>query len=93
LWENEIAHDDDRAGRSLGAKTSSREQGPSFDLVGTLQMIVVCETREAKRTTCWSDSSPAGCTSIQITMTLSDMSDPLSLLSTHSLFCFIDGMD
>jgi hypothetical protein len=27
-----------------GAKTSSWEQGPRFDLVGTSQTVVVCET-------------------------------------------------
>jgi hypothetical protein len=64
-----------------------------FDLVGTSRMVVIRETREAKRTTCWSGSSPTGCTSIQITATLSDMSDRLSLLSSHSMFCYIDGMD
>jgi hypothetical protein len=56
-------------------------------------MVVIRETREAKRMTCWSGSSPTGCTSIQITATLSDMSDRLSLLSSHSMFCYIDGMD
>jgi hypothetical protein len=36
LWsENEVAQDDDRAGRSLGTKISSQEQGPDFELVGT----------------------------------------------------------
>jgi hypothetical protein len=36
MWrENEATQDDDRAGLSLGAKTSSREQGLDFDLVGT----------------------------------------------------------
>jgi hypothetical protein len=34
--ENEAAQDDGRAGRSLGAKTSSWEQRPDFDLVGTV---------------------------------------------------------
>jgi hypothetical protein len=56
-------------------------------------MVVIHETREAKRTTCWSGSSPVGCTPIRITVTLSDMSDRLSLLSSHSMFCCIDGMD
>jgi hypothetical protein len=91
--ENEAAHDDDWAEQSLGAKTSSREQGPNFNLVGTSQTVVIRETREAKRTTCCSGSSPVGCTPIQITATLSNMSDRLSLLSSRSMFCFIDGMD
>jgi hypothetical protein len=42
---------------------------------------------------CWSGSSPAGYTLIQITATLSDMSDHLSLVSSCSMFCYIDGMD
>jgi hypothetical protein len=58
--ENEAAHDDGRVERSLGTKTFSREQGPNFDLVGTSQMVVVCEIREAKCTTCWSGSSLQG---------------------------------
>jgi hypothetical protein len=40
-------------------------------------MVVARETQEATRTTCWLSSSPAGCTPIQITVTLSDMSDRL----------------
>jgi hypothetical protein len=35
--------------------------------------------------TCRSGSSPAGCISIQVTATLSDMSDRLSLLSSRSM--------
>jgi hypothetical protein len=56
--------DDGRAGRLSGDKTSSWEQIPDFDLVGTSRMVVVCETRGATRMTCWSGSSPAGCTPI-----------------------------
>jgi hypothetical protein len=56
-------------------------------------MVVVRETREAKCMTCWSGSSPIGCTPIRITVTLSDMSDHLSLLSSRSMFYFIDGID
>jgi hypothetical protein len=53
LWrENEVAQVDDRAGRLLGIKISSREQGPDFDLVGILRKVVVRETREAAHTTC-----------------------------------------
>jgi hypothetical protein len=35
---------------------------------------------------CWSGSSPAGCISIRVTMTLLVMSDSLSLQSSHSMF-------
>jgi hypothetical protein len=90
---NEAAHDGDRVGRSLSAKTSSREQGPIFNLVGTSRTVVIRETREAKHTTCWSGSSPVGCTPIRIVMTLSDMSDRLSLQLSSSMFCCIDSMD
>jgi hypothetical protein len=48
--------------------------------------------QQAKHTMCWLGSFPAGCTPIQITVTLSDMSDHLSLLSSHSMFYYIDGM-
>jgi hypothetical protein len=48
MWrENEAALDDGRVERSLRAKTSSWEQGPDFDLVGTSWKVVVRETREA----------------------------------------------
>jgi hypothetical protein len=50
--ENEVAQDDGRAGRSLGAKTSSREQISDFDLVETLQTVVVRETHGAVHMTC-----------------------------------------
>jgi hypothetical protein len=70
---------------SLGAKTLSQEQGLNFGLVGTLPKVVVLETPGAMRTTCRSGSSPAGYISIQIVVTLSDMSDRLSLLSSHSM--------
>jgi hypothetical protein len=36
--------------------------------------------------TCWSGSSPAGCISIRVTVTLSVMSGSLSLQSSHSIF-------
>jgi hypothetical protein len=74
---NEAAQDDGRAGRSLWAKTSSRDQGPKFDLVGTSKTVVIRETREVTRTTCSSGSSPTGCTPIRIAATLLDMSDLL----------------
>jgi hypothetical protein len=84
--------DDGRAGRSLGAKTLSREQSPDFDLVGTSWMVAVCETRGATYMTCWSCSSPAGCTPIWIATTLSNMSDRLPLQSFRSMFCYIGWM-
>jgi hypothetical protein len=87
--ENEVAQDDSRAGQSLGAKTSSREQGPRFDLVGTSRTVVVHETCEATHMTCWSGSSPTKYTPIRITVTLSNMSDRLSLLSSCSMSCCI----
>jgi hypothetical protein len=62
---------------SLGANTSSQGQGPDFNLVGTLPMIVVRETPGATRTMCQSGSSPAGCISTQVIATLSDTSDRL----------------
>jgi hypothetical protein len=90
--EHEAAQDDGRAGRSLGPKTSSREKGPNFDLVGTSHTVVVCETREDKRMMCWSGSSPVGCTTIRITETLSYIGDRLSLLSSRSMSHCIYGM-
>jgi hypothetical protein len=73
------------SGRALlGAKTSSREQRPDFDLVGTSPTVVVRETPGAMSSTCRSGSSPAGCISIQVAVTLSDMSDRLSFLSSHN---------
>jgi hypothetical protein len=35
---------------------------------------------------CWSGSSPTGCISIRVTVTLSAMSDSLSLRSPRSMF-------
>jgi hypothetical protein len=46
----------------------------------------------AKHTMCWSGSSLAQHTSIRIVVTLSDMSDHLSLLSSCSMSCCIGGM-
>jgi hypothetical protein len=42
-------------------------------------MVVVRETPGVTRMTAWSDSSPGGCTTIQITVTLLDLSDRLSV--------------
>jgi hypothetical protein len=85
--------DDGQVGRSLGAKTSFQEQNPNFDLVGTSRIVVVRETHGATHMMCWSGSSPAGCTPIRITVTLLDMCDRLSLLSSRSMSCCIDGKD
>jgi hypothetical protein len=35
---------------------------------------------------CWSGSSPAGCISIRVAVTLLVMSDSLSVSSSHSMF-------
>jgi hypothetical protein len=58
-------------------------------------MVIIRETREVKRTTCWSVSSPAMCTPIRITATLSDMSDCLLFLSSHSMsyYIWMSGLD
>jgi hypothetical protein len=56
-------------------------------------MVVIHETIGVARMMCWSGSSPAGCISIQVTATLSDMSDHLLFLSSHSMSCCTDGMD
>jgi hypothetical protein len=45
LWrENKVAQDDGRVGWSLGTKIPSWEQRPNFDLVRTLQKVIVRET-------------------------------------------------
>jgi hypothetical protein len=85
--ENEVTQDDGRAGRSLGGKTSSREEGPNFNLVGTLWTVVVREThgphvRHVVR------FFPVGCTLIQITATLSNMSECL-LIDVISLYVLL----
>jgi hypothetical protein len=67
-----------RHGGSSGqSKTSSREQGPDFDLVGTLRMVIVRETHGATCMTCWSGSFPVGCTPIRIFVTFLDISGRL----------------
>jgi hypothetical protein len=76
-----------------GPRLHPGSSGPSFDLVGTSWTIVVHETREAKRMTCWFGSFPAWCTLIQIVVTLSDMSDRLSFLSPRSMSYYIDDID
>jgi hypothetical protein len=78
--ENEVAQDEGRVRRSLGAETSSWDQGPNFDLIGTLRTVVVHGTPGATCMMCWSGSSPAGCLSIRVAATLSDMSGRLSVV-------------
>jgi hypothetical protein len=78
---------------SVRAKTSSLKQRPDFDLVRTSPTVVICETPRATRTTCRSGSSFVRCISIWITVTLSDMSDCLSLLSSHSISCCTEDDD
>jgi hypothetical protein len=68
------------------AKTSSREQGPDFDLVGTSEWLsYVTASLGVMRMACWSGSSPVGCISIRVTMTLLVMSGRLLLQSSHSM--------
>jgi hypothetical protein len=69
------------------------EQGADFNLVGTSYTVVVCETRGTTRMIYWSGSSPTRCTLIRIIVTLSDMSDRLSLLSSRSMSFFMDGLE
>jgi hypothetical protein len=66
------------------AKTSSREQGPDFDIVGTCERLSYVRAPGVKRMVCWSGSSPVGCISIRVAATLSVMSDSLSLQSSRS---------
>jgi hypothetical protein len=42
-------------------------------------MVVIRETPGVTRMTRWSGSSPVGCISIRVTVTLSDMNDRLSV--------------
>jgi hypothetical protein len=43
-------------------------------------MVVIRETLGVAHMTCWSGSSPIGCISIRVTMTLLDMSDCLAVV-------------
>jgi hypothetical protein len=45
--------DNGRVEPSLGANTSSQEQSPDFDLVGTSRTVVIRETCGATCMTCW----------------------------------------
>jgi hypothetical protein len=49
-------------------------------------MVVERETLGVARISCWSGSSPTRCISTRIAVTLSDMSDRLSLLSSSSMY-------
>jgi hypothetical protein len=66
------------------AKTSSREQGPDFDIVGTYERLSYVRAPGVKRMVCRLGSSPVGCISIRVAVTLSVMSDSLSLQSSRS---------
>jgi hypothetical protein len=90
LLEEEWGSSGQRLSRTIaGGQDFIPGAGARFDLVGTLQTVVVRETRETTRTMCWSCSSPAWCTSIRVTATLLNMSDCLSLQSSHSMSCCI----
>jgi hypothetical protein len=67
-------------GNEARSQDFTHEQGTNFDLVGTSQMVVVRGTLWVVRTACWSGSSPAGCISIWVVMTLLIMSDILSVV-------------
>jgi hypothetical protein len=68
------------------AKTSSREQGPDFDIVWTCEWLSYVRASGSQAYGMWSGSSPIGCISIRVTVTLSVMSDSLSLSSSHCMF-------
>jgi hypothetical protein len=58
-------------------------------------MVIIHETREAWHTTCWLGASPAGCISIRIIMTLSDMSERLLIvvISYYVLLYWWHGLE
>jgi hypothetical protein len=69
------------------AKTSSWEQGPDFDIVGTCEYLsYVRAFRSQSYGVLVRFSSPTGCISVRVTVTLSVMSDNLSLQSSRSMF-------
>jgi hypothetical protein len=68
------------------AKTSSREQGLDFDIVGACEWLSYMRAFMSQAYGVWSGSSPAGCISIRVTVTLSVMSDNLLLQSSRSIF-------
>jgi hypothetical protein len=46
------------------AKTSSREQGPDFDIIGTYEWLSYVRASRSQAYGVWSGSSPVGCISI-----------------------------
>jgi hypothetical protein len=53
--------------------------GARFRLSRDMRMVIIHETPGVTRMTCWSGSSHTGCISIRVAVTLSDMSDSLSV--------------
>ena len=70
----------------LRVKTSSREQGPDFDIVGTCEWLSYVRASGSQAYNVLVRFFPAGCISIRVVVTLSVMSDSLSLQSSHSMF-------
>jgi hypothetical protein len=68
------------------AKTSSQEQGPDFNLVGTCEWLSYVRTSESQPFDVLVKFFPAGCISIRVTTTLSVMSGSLLLQLSHSMF-------
>jgi hypothetical protein len=61
-------------------KTSSREQRPDFDLVGTCEWLSHVSLRESSVWRVGQVLSPAGCISIRVIVILSVMSGSLSVV-------------
>jgi hypothetical protein len=69
----------------LRAKTSSREQGPDFDIVGTCEWLSYVRAYGSQAYVVLVRFFPIGCLSIQVTATLSVMSGSLLLQSSRSM--------
>jgi hypothetical protein len=61
------------------ANTSSWEQGPDFNIVGTYEGLSYVRASRSQAYSILVSSSPAWCISIRVAVTLSVMSDSLSL--------------
>jgi hypothetical protein len=73
----------------LRAKTSSREQGSDFDLVGTCEWLSYMRASGSQAYDMLVRFfSCRMCISIRVTATLSVMSDSLSLHSSHSMLVY-----
>jgi hypothetical protein len=68
------------------AKTSSRGQGPDFNLVGTCEWLSYMRASGSQVYCVLSGSSPPGRISIRVATTLSVMSGSLLLQSSRSMF-------